>query len=451
MNTGCKSGDSDSGYKKYVLSVLTLVYTLNYLDRGLIILLLQPIKNDLRLTDTQLGFLTGIAFALFYATAGVPIARWADRGNRVTITSLAIGLWGLTVMSCVMVGNFIQLVFARIAAAIGEAGCMPPTYSLIGDLFPRAAERTRAMAFYWLANPIAGLISFAAGGWLSEMYGWRVAFFLMGVPALLVAVLVKLTVRDPRSPVSPTTVTRQAEPSMWEVLTTLWHQRSCRHLSLAIIFFFAMGLGIAPWFAAFMVRSHGMGTTEIGVWFGLIFGFGGMAGTLLGGYVIARWFAENPRGQMRLSAILIASFCPCLVLFLLLPQRYGALTALTLLVAIFNFLLGPTFAVMQRLVRDDMRATTMAVVMLLANLIGMGVGPQLVGILSDELFPILHADSLRYALLAMSIIAFVSAFHFWKVGYAVAEDIEKKGYAAALENQKTSQYRYGTDGGTTSV
>src|SRR5690349_1463529 len=151
-----------TGYERYVLATLTLVYTLNYLDRGLIILLLQPIKEDLHLSDTQLGFVTGIAFALFYATLGLPIARWADRGNRVTITSIAIGLWGLTVMVCLFVSNLVQLVLARIAAAVGESGCMPPTYSLVGDYFPAPAARTRAMAIYWLASPLALLISLIA-------------------------------------------------------------------------------------------------------------------------------------------------------------------------------------------------------------------------------------------------------------------------------------------------
>src|SRR6185437_14528101 len=130
------------------------------MDRGLIVLLLQPIKEDLRLSDTQLGFLTGIAFGLFYATLGVPIARRADRGNRVTLTAVAIGLWGLTVMQCLLIRNFLQLVLARVAAAIGEAGCMPPTYSLVGDYFPRPTARTRAMTVYWLASPLASLISF---------------------------------------------------------------------------------------------------------------------------------------------------------------------------------------------------------------------------------------------------------------------------------------------------
>src|SRR5882762_7060660 len=141
-------------YRRYVLGTLTLVYTLNFLDRGLIVLLLQPIKEDLHLSDSQLGLLTGIAFGLFYATLGVPIARWADRGNRATLTSVAIGLWGATVMLSVLVTNFTQLLLARVCAAIGESGCMPPTYSLVGDYYPAPAERTRSMAIYWLASPL---------------------------------------------------------------------------------------------------------------------------------------------------------------------------------------------------------------------------------------------------------------------------------------------------------
>src|ERR1700677_3032404 len=146
-------------YKRDVLGALTFVYALNYLDRGLILLLLQPIKDDLHLSDTQLGLLTGLAFGLFYATLGLPMARWADRGNRPTITAIAIAMWGATVMSCVLVTNFVQLVLARIAAAVGEAGCMPTTYSLLGDYFPAPAERTRAMSIYWLASPLAALAS----------------------------------------------------------------------------------------------------------------------------------------------------------------------------------------------------------------------------------------------------------------------------------------------------
>jgi MFS family permease len=265
-------------YKSYVLGALTLVYSLNFLDRGLIVLLLQPIKEDLHLSDTQLGFLTGIAFALFYATLGLPIARWADRGNRVTITSVAISLWGVTVMLCLFVGNFVQLVVARVAAAVGEAGCMPPTYSLVGDYFPKPAERTRAVAIYMLAGPIASLVSFMAGGWLNERYSWRLTFFVMGIPALLVALLVKTTVVEPRTRADRSQSPQRQLPRLASVLGTLWAQRSTRHLSMAIILLFTLGYGLGPWYGAFMMRSHAMHTAELGIWLGLIFGVSGFVG-----------------------------------------------------------------------------------------------------------------------------------------------------------------------------
>src|ERR1700687_1573811 len=410
-------------YKHYVLAAMTAVYMLNLVDRGLMRLLLQPIKEDLQLSDTQLGFLTGIAFALFYATLGLPIARWADRGNRVTITSLAIGLWGVTVMACLFVTNYIQLVFARIAAAVGESGCKPPTYSLLGDYFPEPAERTRAMAIYIAGNSMSGLVSFIVGGWLNELYGWRITFFLMGIPGLILAVLIKLTIVEPRKHASSSDVKEGPSLSMRTVLSTLWRQRSCRHLCIALILLYTMGQGLGPWYAAFMMRSHGMGTRELGVWLGLIFGLGGITGILLGGYVASRWFTDNERGQMRMSAVTVALHVPLFVAFLTLPQRYQALMAMVPLIIVFGFFLGPTYVLMQRLVVDEMRATMLAVVMLLANLIGMGIGPQAVGILSDVLMPVAGSESLRYAMLIMSFVGLWAAFHFWRVGRTVKEDL----------------------------
>jgi MFS family permease len=412
-----------NAYARYVLAILTLVNTLNYLDRGLVGLLVQPIKEDLHLSDTQLGFLTGLAFALFYATLGLPIARWADRGNRTTITSIAIGLWGITVMLCLLVTSYIQLVLARIAAAVGESGSMPPTYSLLGDYFPGAAQRTRAVAIYMLAGPMATLISFILGGHLNEHYGWRMTFFIMGIPAVLVALLFKLTVKEPRSQLGHASTSERRLPRLAEVMRTLWSQRSCRHLGLGIILLFTMGLGLSPWYAAFMVRTQGMGIAELGIWLGLIFGLSGIVGVLSGGYLAGRWFAQDEGGQMRLNAVMITLLVPCSILFLLIPQRYPALMALMPLVAVFNFVLGPAFALLQRLVNDDIRATTLALVMLLANLVGMGLGPQIVGILSDSLFPVLGNDSLRYAMLIMSLVALWAAHHFWQAGRTVREDL----------------------------
>jgi predicted MFS family arabinose efflux permease len=410
-------------YRRYVLWTLTIVYTLNFLDRGLIGLLLQPIKEDLHLSDTQLGLLTGIAFGLFYATVGLPLARWADRGNRVTITSISIGLWGATVMMCVFVTNFMQLVCARVCAAIGEAGCMPPTYSLLGDYYPAPAERARAMAVYMLGGPLSSLVSFSAGGWLNSHYGWRMTFFVMGAPALIMALVVKATIREPRLQSNQSYVRTEPLPRLARVLATLWKQNSSRHLIVAITLLFTLGCGMAPWYAAFMMRSHGMSTAELGIWLGLIFGVGGVSGTFLGGYVAARWFANNEGKQMRMSAWMTASLVPCYALFLLLPEKQHALVSLMLLVTVFSIFVAPTFALMQRLVVDEMRATTLAVVMLVANLIGMGAGPQMVGILSDGLAAGFGVDSLRYAMLIMSFVAAWSAYHFWRVGQTAQQDL----------------------------
>jgi len=414
--------------KNYVLGVLTAVFMLNYIDRGLIILLLQPIKEDLKLSDTQLGFLTGIAFGLFYATLGVPIARWADHGNRVNLTALCIALWGAVVMSCLWVGNLAQLVLARIGAAVGESGCMPPTYSLLGDFFPAPAERTRSMAVYWLGSPLAAMVSFIGGGWLNEHYGWRMTFFLMAMPGLLVAVLVKLTLREPRIGARWARSENPNPTRASEVLANLWHQSSLRHLTIGLTLLFTLALGLAPWYAAFLMRSHGMGTAEVGLWLGLICGIGGITGILLGGYVTARWFSGDERGQMRLVAGVLATLIPCFAAFLLVPHKVGALLALAPLQIAFNFFFGPAFALLQRLVADNVRATTLAIVMLLSNLIGMGIGPQIVGILSDSLIPLFGTDSLRYAMLVISLVAVWAAYHFWRVGSTVQGDLAAVAY-----------------------
>jgi MFS family permease len=414
-----------STYKRYVLVVLTLVYTLNFLDRGLIGLLLQPIKEDLHLSDTQLGFLTGLAFGLFYAVLGLPIARWADRGDRTTIASLAIALWGATVMVCVFVVNFWQLLLARVAAGVGESGCMPPTYSLLGDYFPKPAERLRAMGFYMLASPVASLVSFMAGGWLAERYGWRITFFVSGLPAVMVALLVKASVREPRNRTNWGSEVSREQPSGGEVFAILWGQRSSRHLILALILLGTMGLGLAPWYGAFMMRSHHMAMGELGRWLGLIFGVGGCAGSLLGGYVTSRWFAEDEAGILHLSAGMITGLVPCFLLFLLLPDKYEALTAMIPLLVIWLFVYGPTYALLQRLVPDGMRATTLAIVWFLSNLIGMGVGPQIVGILSDLLVPLVGDDSLRYAMLSLTFVALWSAYHCWQAAGTIEKDVRE--------------------------
>jgi predicted MFS family arabinose efflux permease len=410
-------------FRLYALSMMTAVYTLNLTDRGLMMLLLQPIKVDLHLSDTQLGFLTGAPFAFFYATLGLVIARWADRGNRVTITSLAIGLWALTVMACLLVTNYFQMLAARMAAAVGESGCMPPTYSLLGDYFKDPIEKTRAMSLYWLGSAFSALLSFTVGGWLNELYGWRTAFFSMAFPGVLLAVVFRLTIIEPRVCAHKEGTDRRQPSSVLEVLSFLWRQKTCRHISIALILLYMLSFGLGPWYAAFMIRSHGMGTAELGLWLGLIFGSTGIVGVLIGGYAASTWLAGHERWHMRLTAVVVGSIVPLFAGFLFLRAKGAALLALSLMTLALNMFFAPTYALFQRLVPDNMRATSLAAVMLLANLVGMGLGPQLVGLLSDLLTRSLGADSLRYALLVMSLVALVSAYHFWQAGVNVAGDL----------------------------
>jgi MFS family permease len=412
-----------AAYKGYVLAVMTGVTTLNYLDRVFLALVLQPVKVDLRLSDTQLGFLTGIAFAVFYSTFGIPISRWADRRNRVTLTALAIGLWGMTVMACLFVTNFAQLLLARIAAAVGESGCVPPTYSLAGDYFPKPGERARALAIYTAANPLSVLIGCIAGGWLNERYGWRVSFFLIGIPGLLMAILVKATIAETPNRLAAMRGLTNDNRRFAHVLKELWHQHSVRRLALGYICFATLGLGLTPWYAAFLARSHDMSTAEVGLWFGLLVGINGVVGMVLGGYVAGRWLDRDEPRQLRLMALMSVLLMPSFALFLLLPQKHEALLALIPMVLVFNCFSGPLFALMQRLVRENIRATSLAIVLLLSNLIGLGLGPQIVGILSDILEPSVGTDSLRYAMLSMTAAALCAAYFFWMASRTVKNDL----------------------------
>src|SRR5688572_15005553 len=229
-------------YKNYLLTVLTIILTFNYLDRVALGLVFQDIKVDLQLSDTQLGFLSGIAFALFYSIMGVPIARWADRGNRVLIISLTTAIWSVPVALCGLAGSFLQLLVLRIGVAVGEAGCVPPAHSLIADYFTRS-ERPRAVAIYMLGGPLSAVLGYFVAGWLNQFYGWRTTFMLLGLPGLALAVLAWSTLREPRHDVwvkRPSTHGSVDQPSLHEVYTTLRGNRTFRHLLLgySVIFFF---------------------------------------------------------------------------------------------------------------------------------------------------------------------------------------------------------------------
>lgn len=408
-------------YKHYVLGLLTLVAALNYLDRYVLAILLEPIKHDLSLSDSQLGFLTGFAFALFYAIAGIPIARWADTGNRNTIVFSTTFLWSGMVALCGLVGSYSQLLLARIGVAVGEAGCLPPGQSLISDYFDRN-ERPHAMAIYWLCSPIAVIVGYLAGGFLGESLGWRTTFLVIGLPGVAVAILVKLTLKEPRQ-TKPHHVETNT-PTFIEVLKTLIHRAAFLHLAIAFCINYFFMMGIFQWVPTFYIRSYGMQTGEVGSWLALIWGGGGLVGTYLGGYFISIFATGREGLHMKAVTIIIALQA---VLFAIVYSVFDKQVSLLLMAAIAflgTTVNAPVFSAIQGLANERMRSVALAIIFLMANLIGFGLGPIVVGVLSDLLNPSFGQESLRYAMLVFSPGLLWAAFHFWRASSTIEADIK---------------------------
>jgi predicted MFS family arabinose efflux permease len=419
-------------YKRYLLAVLTATLAFNWSDRIALGLVTENVRTDLRLSDTELGFLTGIAFALFYSVMGVPIARWADRGNRVTIISLTTCLWSILVAACGVASSFSQLLLIRIGVGIGEAGCVPPAHSLIADYFSRA-ERPRAVATYLQGGQISLVVTYFLAGWLSQLYGWRMMFILLGLPGIGLAALAWLTLREPRregsphegmSDTEPRTPDRSSEPSLKEVCLTLWTNMTFRHLLYSISVFYFFGYGILQWQPAFFVRSFGLSTGEIGTWFALVLGLCGIVGNQWGGEWATRYAPNNERLQLRVIALANVAFNGLVWALVYFSQNYYVAFALMGLATVGgNTLFGPLFGTIQTLVPPHMRAMSIALILLFANLVGMGLGPLAVGVISDALRPHFGQESLRYALLACCPGYLWVSWHLWAASRTVVRDL----------------------------
>jgi MFS family permease len=418
-------------YKNYLLVVLLIISALNNVDRNALGIVLEDIKIDLSLSDTQLGLLSGIAFALFYAFMGIPIARWADRGNRVAIISITAAIWSVAVASCGFARNFIQLLLIRVGVAAGESGCLPPAHSLIAEYFDRS-ERPRAVARYMLHGPLAFVIGYFATGWLNQLYGWRMTFVILGLPGLVFAVLGWVTLKEPRADdagqiaaVRPTMNHSSSAdvPSFTHVCKVLWANVAFRHLMLCFSVWYFFGYGLLQWQPTFFVRSHGLATGEIGTWFALIYGVGGGLGMYLGGELASGYAASNERLQLVAGAIAFVAFGIVTAAAFVVPNYHVAFTALA--IAAFGGCVaqGPMLATIQTLVPPRMRAMSIAIIYLFANLIGLGLGPLAAGALSDALQPFVGQESLRYALIGLCPGYFWAAWHLHRASQSVAGDI----------------------------
>jgi len=414
-----------SAYKRYVLGLLLVVYASNFLDRQILAILLQPIKQDMGLSDTQLGLLSGIAFALFYATLGIPLARWADKHNRVNLISACITIWsGMTALSG-MAGNFLQLLLARIGVGIGEAGCSPPAHSIIADYF-KADARARAMAIYFLGLPLGSMLGYLLGGWVNELYGWRVALLCVGLPGLGLAVLVRLSLREPpRGHADGIQGSDHEAPPLKSALAGLWNNRSFRHLVAGTSLVALSTYGSATWFPAFMMRTHGMTTGQIGSWLALLAAGSGIFGTLLSGYFSDRLGRRDDRWYVWIPGLSIILSTPFTIAALLSPDVSGLLLFLIPISLAQVIYAPPVFATVQRLVGLRSRAIASAILLFVANLIGLGLGPLLLGMASDLLTDWLGSEALRYALLMTTGIGVWASLHFFLAARSLADDLKR--------------------------
>ena len=411
-----------AGY--YALGLLTVVYATNFIDRQLLAILQESIKADLGLSDGQLGLLTGFAFAVFYVTAGIPIARWADRSNRRNIVALSLAVWsGMTAISG-MAGNYAQLLAARIGVGVGEAGGSPPSHSMISDIFP-PQRRASALGFYSMGVNIGILFGFLLGGWINEFFGWRVAFMVVGIPGVLLAVLVRFTIAEPIRGLSDNKQASGEPSSFRQVLNVLWTSRAFRHIAMGAALNAFVSYSTSNWTASFMIRSHGMTTGELGTWLALIIGFGGAVGVFCGGLVADRLAHSDKRWYVWLPALAGLIALPFIVAVYWVDGRYTALLCMIVPSVMSNVYLGTSIATTHSLVGLRMRALSSAIFFFILNIIGLGLGPWTIGMVSDYLSTTQGNESLRLAMqYILPVVSVWSICHFYLASRTLRADLE---------------------------
>lgn len=411
-------------YKKYVLYVLTGVYIFNFIDRQILVILQESIKNDLSLSDTQLGLLTGLSFALFYVTLGIPIARLADRTNRKKIIAWSLAVWSAMTVVSGRALNFTQLLLARIGVGIGEAGASPAAHSMISDYFP-ANKRATALAVYSMGIYIGILLGYLFGGWLDEFFGWRTALMVLGVPGILYAVFFYFTVKEPpRGYAENLSTNDAANYSLGQVFGLLMSRKAfiCLALGAGIHCFSVYGVG--NWLPSFLARLHGMERGEIGTWLAIGSGGGGALGVWLGGYLTDKYGQESRRMYLIIPTLAIIASLPLLAIMLSTSNKYVVVIGNIIVKTLWSFYLAPCIAMAHGMVGLRMRALASAVFYLFLNLIGLGLGPLFIGMASDYLTPEYGQEGLRWALTLGLLMSSIAAVLFWRSSIYLEGDLD---------------------------
>lgn len=427
-------------YKYYVLASLTIVYTFNFVDRQILSVLQEPMKLELGLSDTQLGLLQGLTFALFYVTLGIPIARWADVGNRRNIVAMAVGLWSFMTSLTGFAQNFIQLLFVRIGVGVGEAGGSPPSHSMLSDLF-KPSERARALSIYSMGITFGIFLAYVFGGWVSDNFGWRAVFIALGVPGVLLAVLVRFTIKEPARGQLEDAGDLNAPPPVMDVVHLLFSRKSFVHLSFAAGLHAFVGYGVASFLVSFFIRSHHVDVTNLSAItlpLGIIIGISGIVGNFGGGYFADRLGLKDKRWYLWVPAISTLAAIPFAYAAFLVDNMMLALALYAIPAALGNTFLGPNLAVTHSLVSPRMRALSSAILFFITNLIGLGLGPTAIGMMSDAMSPDFGAESLRYAIVISFFVYAWAAVHYFIAAKYVRDDLDNVCVSLTNEDKKAS-------------
>ncbi len=412
------------GYRRYALVLLMVIYALNMLDRQIVTILAEPMKADLGLTDGQIGAVSGLAFAVFYSTVGLPMARFADRGDRAWLIVGSLAAWSAFTVICGAARSFPQLVLARMGVGIGEAGCTPAAHSLITEFTP-SARLASALAFYSLGIPLGSLLGLSMGGLIVDAFGWRMAFFAAGAPGLLVAVLAAATLREPRRWRPRAAAIGKVDGGGWVAFSDLKGQPAFWLIAFAAALTSFSYYGQSAFFGSLFLRNHsaelaalgaplGLGAAgAAGLALGLIVGVSAGAGALMGGLLADRAAQRGVAGYARQPMVALLASTPFLGAMPFAPGLGLALAALTVGVFLHALSYGPTFAAVQVLASARSRATASAILFFMTSLIGLGLGPLAVGALSDALAPDLGpATSLNIAAASASVTMLASVACF---------------------------------------
>jgi MFS family permease len=369
----------------WVLILMTLTFTSSFMDRTVLSIIQNPIKEELQLSDTQLGILSGFAFALFYSTLGIPVARLAERVDRRWLITISLAIWSIATAASGLARGFVSLFAFRVAVGIGEAGASPPAHSLITDFFP-PHRRGAAFSIYSMGVSIGVLIGSIAGGYVAEAYGWRMTFVIFGAPGVLLAVLIPLTIREPkRGRLDPPRPADEPLPSLGAVLRRFARTRALFHCITGASIAAFGSYSIITFSAPFFIRTHGATLSEAGIFLGLTGGVSAGIGIFFSGIITDRASRRDQRWAVWVPAVGLVLAMPLYVLGFLAPSQSAAMAILLIPPALQYLYMGPTMGLMHNLVTPRMRATATALLYLTVNLFGMGLGPLVTGFLSDHL------------------------------------------------------------------